>query len=38
MRTTEGEVSRLAIADCEINDRSGVVRVRAGKGGNATSL
>ena len=28
-----GEVSRLAIADCEINDRSGMVRVRAGKGG-----
>lgn len=28
-----GEASRLAIADCEINDRSGVVRVRAGKGG-----
>ena len=28
-----GEASRLAIADCEIHDRSGVVRVRAGKGG-----
>jgi site-specific recombinase XerD len=28
-----GEVSRLGIADCEINDRSGMVRVRAGKGG-----
>lgn len=28
-----GEVSRLVIADCQINDRSGVVRVRAGKGG-----
>lgn len=28
-----GEVSRLAIADCEINNRSGMVRVRAGKGG-----
>jgi len=27
-----GEASRLAIADCEINDRSGLVRVRAGKG------
>jgi site-specific recombinase XerD len=27
-----GEVSRLVIADCEIHDRSGVVRVRAGKG------
>ena len=28
-----GEASCLAVADCEINDRSGVVRVRAGKGG-----
>lgn len=28
-----GETSRLVIADCEINDRSGIVRVRAGKGG-----
>jgi site-specific recombinase XerD len=28
-----GEVSRLTIADCQIHDRSGVVRVRAGKGG-----
>jgi site-specific recombinase XerD len=28
-----GEASRLAIADCEIHDRSGVVRVRTGKGG-----
>ena len=28
-----GETSRLTIADCDINDRSGVVRVRAGKGG-----
>jgi len=27
-----GEAARLAIADCEINDRSGLVRVRAGKG------
>jgi site-specific recombinase XerD len=28
-----GETSRLVIADCEINDRSGMVCVRAGKGG-----
>jgi site-specific recombinase XerD len=28
-----GEAARLGIADCEINDRSGVVRVRTGKGG-----
>jgi site-specific recombinase XerD len=28
-----GETSRLVIADCQINDRSGIVRVRAGKGG-----
>jgi site-specific recombinase XerD len=28
-----GEVARLGIADCQINDRSGMVRVRAGKGG-----
>ena len=27
-----GEVARLGIADCEIHDRSGMVRVRAGKG------
>jgi integrase/recombinase XerC len=28
-----GEASRLVIADCEIKDRSEMVRVRAGKGG-----
>lgn len=28
-----GEASRLAIADCQINARSGMVLVRAGKGG-----
>jgi site-specific recombinase XerD len=28
-----GETARLVIADCQINDRSGMVRVRAGKGG-----
>lgn len=28
-----GEAARLAIADCEINERSGIVLVRAGKGG-----
>jgi integrase/recombinase XerC len=28
-----GEVARLGIADCEIHDRSGMVRVRAGQGG-----
>lgn len=27
-----GETARLVIADCEIKDRSGLVRVRAGKG------
>jgi site-specific recombinase XerD len=33
-----GEASRLVIADCDIKDRSGLVRVRAGKGGKERAV